>query len=323
MITALRVLVCSLTFIMSWSFMVGILIYGSALALRGFDVWIAPLWNHVLSTAISEFPSHEGLLYRLTYQYSAHAIPAYLVILSFSGGVIILVAHVLWQWVAPIGDDVRAAAHGFPVHRITPDTDIALGVANMAAEAGIRVPRLYLIKSTSINAFAISKPFRSAIAIHAGVMSLPPECVLWIIGHEMGHIRHGDTFPNMLRIATGSAAAWFIRLRMHILNLLFPIIARLPIIRMAVFPLELLLMGLFYCTSTAHRIAVYVFTLIDKACLRAVEYRADAFASTLVLPEYGIEVMKLFAIAETKGGLMRDHPSARKRMERLLEAASA
>jgi len=170
---------------------------------------------------------------------------------------------------------------------------------------------------------AISKPFRSAIAIHAGVMSLPPECVLWIIGHEMGHIRHGDTFPNMLRIATGSAAAWFIRLRMHILNLLFPIIARLPIIRMAVFPLELLLMGLFYCTSTAHRIAVYVFTLIDKACLRAVEYRADAFASTLVLPEYGIEVMKLFAIAETKGGLMRDHPSARKRMERLLEAASA
>jgi len=302
--------------------MVGILIYGSALALRGFDVWIAPLWNHVLSTAISEFPSHEGLLYRLTYQYSAHAIPAYLVILSFSGGVIILVAHVLWQWVAPIGDDVRAAAHGFPVHRITPDTDIALGVANMAAEAGIRVPRLYLIKSTSINAFAISKPFRSAIAIHAGTMSLPPGGILWIIGHEMGHIRYGDTFPNMLRIATSASAAWFHYLRQRIVSIMFPVLVRIPVVRLAVFPLELLLTGVFYCASMAQRIAVYAFKLIDRACLRAVEYRADAFASTLLPSEYGIEVMKLLGM-DDKASLMRDHPPAGKRMARMLAQSQA
>jgi len=303
--------------------MIGILVYAFVLALHGFDIWIAPVWNRVLSAAISQFPSYGFSLARLTYSYPDHSIPAYLAILSVVAGAAILIVHVFWQWITPIKRDVCVAAHGVPVHRIVQDADIYLGVRQMAKEAGIRVPRLYLVDVSSINAFAISKPFRSAIAVHAGVMSLPPECVLWIIGHEMGHIRHGDTFPNMLRIATGSASAWFIRLRMHILNLLFPIIARLPIIRMAVFPLELLLMGLFYCTSTAHRIAVYVFTLIDKACLRAVEYRADAFASTLLLPEYGIEVMKLFVIAETKGGLMRDHPSARRRMERLLEAASA
>jgi len=298
--------------------MVGILVYGSALALRGFDAWVAPLWNHALAVAISEFPSRGFSLSRLTYSYPDHAMPAYLAMLSAITGAAILTAHVFWQWVTPIGRDVRAAAHGIPIHRIAQGTDLSLGVANMSAEAGIRAPRLYLIDSPSINAFAISKPFRSAIAIHAGAVSLPPECVLWIIGHEMGHIKHGDTFPSMLRIATSSAAMWFFRQRLRILNILFPILVRLPIIRMTVFPLELLLMGLFYCTSTAQRIAVYVFTLIDKACLRAVEYRADAFASSLMPPECGIEVMKLFGTMEQRGGLMSDHPPAAKRMARMM-----
>ncbi len=317
LISAIRTLLCLLSFFLSWSLLIGILIYAASLLIHGCDLWLAPLWNKMIIFGLGVLPAASFKLSAMLYHYPPHPIFNHIATVSIGTGGIIVVLHLLWQWLSPIERDVLAAAKGFSVGRITQGSDIDLAVAQMAIEAGIRKPKLYEIQSQAINALAIRKPFRSAIAVYTGATDLPAGCLLWIIGHEMGHLKYGDTAPTMLRIATGATSIFFFNLRARILNLLFPVLVRIPVIRIFVVPFEMLLMALFYCALTAHRFAATGFTLIDRACLRAIEYRADAFASTLMDAEYGIQLMEWLEINEGRSTLMQDHPSARKRAARL------
>ncbi len=67
-------------------------------------------------------------------------------------------------------------------------------VRNMCERNGLRMPRLYLINSSSMNAFATGRnKERAVVAITRGLLEkLSPEEISGVVGHELSHIENGD-----------------------------------------------------------------------------------------------------------------------------------
>jgi heat shock protein HtpX len=75
-------------------------------------------------------------------------------------------------------------------------------VARLAAQASLPMPKLYVIPSDGMNAFATGRnPEHSAVAATEGILrSLQPDELEGVIAHELSHIKHRD-------ILTGTIAA--------------------------------------------------------------------------------------------------------------------
>lgn len=82
-------------------------------------------------------------------------------------------------------------------HPIKPGdrSGIAELVAGLAKNAGLPVPKVYLIDTPQPNAFATGRnPQNAAVAVTTGLMrSLPREELAGVIAHELAHIRNHDT----------------------------------------------------------------------------------------------------------------------------------
>jgi heat shock protein HtpX len=82
--------------------------------------------------------------------------------------------------------------------------------AELAARAGIPMPRLYLIQSDQPNAFATGRnPKHSAIAVTAGLRTrLPLAQVRAVLAHELAHVRNRDILVSSIgaMIAAGISA---------------------------------------------------------------------------------------------------------------------
>lgn len=80
-------------------------------------------------------------------------------------------------------------------------------VAQLAARAGIPMPRLYVIDSPQPNAFATGRsPERGAVAVTTGLLrTLSREELAGVIAHELAHIRNRDTL--VMTIAATVAGA--------------------------------------------------------------------------------------------------------------------
>jgi heat shock protein HtpX len=85
-------------------------------------------------------------------------------------------------------------------------------VAELAARAGVPVPRLYLIPSEQPNAFATGRnPAHSAVAVTAGLLTqLPGDQVRAVLAHELAHVRNRDVLVSsvaaMIAVAISSIA---------------------------------------------------------------------------------------------------------------------
>lgn len=73
--------------------------------------------------------------------------------------------------------------------------DLYRTVEQLARNAGIPVPRLYLLNTDQPNAFATGRnPDNAAVAVSSGLLRrLEPREVGGVIAHEMAHIKHRDT----------------------------------------------------------------------------------------------------------------------------------
>jgi heat shock protein HtpX len=73
--------------------------------------------------------------------------------------------------------------------------DLHRTVEDLARNAGVPTPRLYLIETDQPNAFATGRnPQHAAIAVSAGLLrQLEPRQVRAVIAHEMAHIKNRDT----------------------------------------------------------------------------------------------------------------------------------
>ena len=73
-------------------------------------------------------------------------------------------------------------------------------VADVAAKAGVPMPRVYIIPEDSPNAFATGRsPARSAVAVTEGLLRiLNRDELKAVIAHEAAHIAHRDTLIGVL-----------------------------------------------------------------------------------------------------------------------------
>ncbi len=101
----------------------------------------------------------------------------------------------LWSWIAfRKGDRIVLALTG--AREVSADEEPVLHnvVEEMAIAAGIVRPRVYVIETEALNAFATGMhPARSAIGVTRGLLdALNREELQGVVGHEMGHIVNWD-----------------------------------------------------------------------------------------------------------------------------------
>jgi heat shock protein HtpX len=80
-------------------------------------------------------------------------------------------------------------------------------VGELAARAGIPMPRLFLIPSEQPNAFATGRnPSHAAVAVTAGLLThLPLEQVRAVVAHELAHVRNRDILVSSIAAMVAAA----------------------------------------------------------------------------------------------------------------------
>ena len=79
----------------------------------------------------------------------------------------------------------------------------------LAFEAKIPTPRIFLVKSTILNAFATGRSPRNAvIAVTEGLLELEDEELQGVLAHEISHIRNRDMLVSTLAATLAGAIAF-------------------------------------------------------------------------------------------------------------------
>ena len=111
------------------------------------------------------------------------------------GGLGLFVVGAAWSWVAfSQGDRIVLRLTGAQEVSAIDEPVLHNVVEEMAIAAGIRKPKIFVIETEALNAFATGmSPARSAIGVTRGLLgSLSREELQGVIGHEMGHIVNWD-----------------------------------------------------------------------------------------------------------------------------------
>ena len=92
-------------------------------------------------------------------------------------------------------DKIALAMNG--AHEVAPEQapELYQLVGQVAEQAGVPRPRVYVIDSDSPNAFATGRdPNHAAVAVTTGIMRiLSPRELAGVLAHELGHVRNRDT----------------------------------------------------------------------------------------------------------------------------------
>lgn len=80
-------------------------------------------------------------------------------------------------------------------------------VRELASEAGLPMPRIYLIPEETPNAFATGRnPEHAVVAVTAGIMRiLTPDEVKGVLAHELGHVRNRDILVSSIAATLAGA----------------------------------------------------------------------------------------------------------------------
>jgi heat shock protein HtpX len=111
------------------------------------------------------------------------------------GGLGLFVIGATWSWIAfSQGDRIVLRLTGANEVTVADEPQLHNVVEEMAIAAGITKPKLFVIETGALNAFATGmSPAHSAIGVTRGLLeSLNREELQGVIGHEMGHIVNWD-----------------------------------------------------------------------------------------------------------------------------------
>lgn len=129
---------------------------------------------------------------------------------GLTGAMMLLAASVVWTAVAfRSGDRIIMRMTG--AHEVTVDEEPQLHhvVEEMALASGLPKPRIFVIETPAMNAFATGmQPRRAAIGVTRGLLEkLNRDQLQGVIGHEMGHIANWDTrYATAVAILVGLIA---------------------------------------------------------------------------------------------------------------------
>lgn len=87
-------------------------------------------------------------------------------------------------------------------------------VEELSSQAGIPMPRIYIIPHQSPNAFATGRnPQHSAVAVTAGLLQLlNPQELKGVLAHEISHIKHRDTLIAVIAATLAGAIMFLARM---------------------------------------------------------------------------------------------------------------
>ncbi len=235
---------------------------------------------------------------------------------AMAGG---LLGFLLSPGVAP--DWVMRAYRARPLDRRSFPEAVAL-VEHLAARAGLdHVPRLHLLPSSTLNAFAVGSSRDAAIGITAGLLrALDARELAGVLAHEISHVRNNDL--------------WLMALA-DMMSRLTSLLATIGLL-LALFSLPLLLLGMApvpLLTLVVLILAPTIGSLLQRALSRARELDADLEAATLTQDPAGLasalrkldrhqgafwEEILLPGRRMPEPSLLRTHPPTAERIERLL-----
>ncbi len=88
----------------------------------------------------------------------------------------------------------------YRAREVGPDHRLHQVVARLARNAGLPMPRVYVIPQASPNAFATGRsPAHAAVAATEGVLRLLDDTELeGVLGHELAHVRHRDILTSSI-----------------------------------------------------------------------------------------------------------------------------
>jgi heat shock protein HtpX len=102
----------------------------------------------------------------------------------------------------------------YRAQEVSPDHRLAAMVRRLAMQAGLPMPKVYVIPEASPNAFATGRnPSHAAVAATEGILNLMDDRELeGVIAHELAHVKHRDILISS--VAATVAAAIMVLARM-------------------------------------------------------------------------------------------------------------
>lgn len=111
----------------------------------------------------------------------------------------------------------KAVLKMYGAQKVTPDNTEFRGyytmVKELAENAGLPMPKVYVINESQPNAFATGRnPEHAAVAATAGIMQALNESELrGVMAHELAHVKHRDTLISTISATVAGAIASFAR----------------------------------------------------------------------------------------------------------------
>ncbi|MES1927436.1 M48 family metalloprotease [Salinisphaera sp. T31B1] len=209
------------------------------------------------------------------------------------------------------------------ITRIQASTALHDDCAALAAMAGQPMPSLWLLNSPRINAWVYSAPGgRRAVLLTDGLVNqLRADQLRWVFAHELGHLAHGDAAGAGLWAAGTQCLKLLDRIRTLIVFWTLRSIARLPVLCLLHPPIALAMRVMVVLARMIERFLWAALVCVSRVWNRHAEFRADVYASELIGPEPGAELLQ--QLARTGSPLLADligsHPSHSRRIQALIK----
>ncbi len=98
----------------------------------------------------------------------------------------------------------------YRAQEVGPDHKLSLVVRQLATQAGLPMPKVYVIPDPSPNAFATGRnPSHAAVAATEGTLRLLDDRELeGVIAHELAHVKHRDILISSVAATMAAAIMW-------------------------------------------------------------------------------------------------------------------
>ncbi len=214
-------------------------------------------------------------------------------------------------------------ASGFRASRLPSDHFANTVVSSLRDESKGPRSAVWVIPVDGVKAFALSGPvFGHAIVISQGIIStLPKDMIAWIIAHEYGHIRHGDTRGSSFWILAMRSVYLLDRTRIFLMNILLNLVRIMPILRAFTLPVFFLFRILVLISRFSIYVGKMVFLVFDRWASRKMEFAADEYAALTIGPDIGASLFEGMTgdIEPLFNGIFATHPPLSLRAVRLRE----